>query len=87
MIIETASKVGTFCIIIVLIVALAAAGAIRSEYLSDGGIQWLPVKPWSCCIAQCAPYCTGAPPWPSKWPATEVHSFAAAAYFDYCNRS
>ena len=46
MIIETASKVGTFCIIIVLIVALAAAGAIGSEYSSDGGIQWLLVKPW-----------------------------------------
>jgi len=30
---------------------------------------------------------TGAPPWPSKWPATEVHSFAAAAYFDSCNCS
>jgi len=31
MAIKTASKVGTFCIIVVLIVALAAAGAIRSE--------------------------------------------------------
>jgi hypothetical protein len=29
--IKTASKVGTSCIIVVLIVALAAAGAIRSE--------------------------------------------------------
>jgi hypothetical protein len=31
MTIETASKVGTFCIIVVLFVALVAAGAIRSE--------------------------------------------------------
>jgi hypothetical protein len=31
MAIETASKVGTFCIIILLIVALAAAGAIQSK--------------------------------------------------------
>ena len=31
MAIKTASKVGTFCIIIVLIVALVAAGAIWSE--------------------------------------------------------
>jgi hypothetical protein len=29
--IETASKVGTFCIVVLLIVALVAAGAIRSE--------------------------------------------------------
>jgi len=87
MAIETASKVGTCCIIIVLIVSLAAAGAIRSEYLPDGGVQWLPVKPWSIGIGRCTPYRTGAPPWPSKWPTTEVHLFAAAAYFDCCNRS
>ena len=31
MAIETASKVGVFCIVDLLIVALAAAGAIRSE--------------------------------------------------------
>jgi hypothetical protein len=44
MAIQTASKVGTCSIIFVLIVALE----IRSEYLSpDGGIRWLPVKPWS----------------------------------------
>ena len=39
----------------------------------------VPVKPWSCCIGQCAPYCTGAPSWPLKLPPTEVHLFAAAA--------
>ena len=32
----------------IMIVALAAAGAIRSKYLPDGGVQWLLVKPWSC---------------------------------------
>jgi hypothetical protein len=31
MAIETASKVGVFCIVVLLIVALAAAGAIHSE--------------------------------------------------------
>ena len=31
MAIETASKVGTFCIVVLLIIALAAAGAILSE--------------------------------------------------------
>ncbi len=44
-------------------------------------------KPWSCCIGRCALHGTGAPPWPTKWPATEVHLFAAAAYFHCCNRS
>ena len=32
-------------------------------------------------------HCTGALPWLSKWPAAEVHLFAATAYFDCCNRS
>jgi hypothetical protein len=53
--IEMAIKVGIFCIIAVLIVALAAAGTIRSEWSPDGGVQWLLVKPWSCCIGRCAP--------------------------------
>jgi hypothetical protein len=38
------------------------------------------------CIRQYALYCIGTPPWPSKLPATDVHSFALAAYFDCCNR-
>jgi hypothetical protein len=29
----------------------------------------------------------GTPPWLSKWPVMEVHSFATAAYFDCCNCS
>jgi hypothetical protein len=53
----------------------------------DGGVQWLLVKPWSCCTGQCTPYRTGALPWPLKLPETEVHSFAATAYFDCCNHS
>ena len=48
--IKTASKVGTFCIVVLLIVTLATAGAIRSELLPNGGVQWLPVMPWSCGI-------------------------------------
>ena len=43
MVIETASKVDTCFIIIELIATLAAAGAIRSKYLLDGSIQWIPV--------------------------------------------
>ena len=34
----------------IMIVALAAARAIRSEWSPDGGVQWLLVKPWSCYI-------------------------------------
>jgi hypothetical protein len=41
--IETASKVGTFYIIVLFAVALVAAGAIWSKKLLDGGVQWLPV--------------------------------------------
>ena len=29
---------------------MVAAGAIRRRHLPDGGIQWLPVKPWMCSI-------------------------------------
>jgi hypothetical protein len=54
-----------------LTVALAAAWAIQGEKSLDGSI----------CIGS-ALYCTSAPPWPLKWPATEVHRFDAAAYFD-----
>jgi len=50
MAIEMASNVGTCCIFVVLIVALAAARAIQSEWSPNGGVQSLSVKPWSCCI-------------------------------------
>ncbi len=29
----------------------------------------------------CHLYCSGAPPWPSKWPVDEVHSFIIVASF------
>jgi hypothetical protein len=41
MTIKMASKEGTFCIVGVLIVAMAAAGAIRSKESPDGSVQWL----------------------------------------------
>ena len=43
MTIKTASKVGTFLIDVLFAVTLAAAGAIWSKKLPDGGVQWLPV--------------------------------------------
>jgi hypothetical protein len=38
-------------------------------------------------LVMLALYCIDALPWPLKLPATEGHSFTAAAYFDCCNRS
>jgi hypothetical protein len=40
----------------------------RTLYSSDGGVQWLLVKPWTSSIGQCTRYCTGALPQPSTWP-------------------
>ena len=54
---------------------LLSAGAIRCEYLPDGGVQWLWVKPWTPSIGRCNRHCTGASAWPSKQVASEVHSF------------
>jgi hypothetical protein len=39
--VETASDYGTFFIVVLFAVALAAAGAIQREYSPGGGIQWL----------------------------------------------
>jgi len=43
MAIKMASKVDFYFILVLLIVALVAAGAIRSELLPDGNVQWLPM--------------------------------------------
>jgi len=48
---------------------MAAAGAIWCRHFPDGGIQWLPVKPWTCSIGRCAPRHTAVLPWQSKLPA------------------
>jgi hypothetical protein len=45
MAIGMAGKAGVFFIVIVLYVTLAAAGAIHSGYLPNGGFQWLLPKP------------------------------------------
>jgi hypothetical protein len=87
MAIKMVSKVDTFCIFVLFAVALAAAGAIQSQQSPDGGVQWLPVKPWSCCIGRCCMYHFNASARPSKWPATEVHSFVAAGFFAWHNCS
>jgi hypothetical protein len=42
---------------------MAAAGAIWRRHLPDGGIQWLPVKPWTCSIGLCAPRSMAASAW------------------------
>ena len=43
MAIKMASKEGKFCIVILLIVAMVVAGAIRSMLLPDGSVQLLPM--------------------------------------------
>ena len=45
---------------------MAAAGAILRRHSPDSGIQWLPVKPWTCSIGRCAPRRTAASPWKSN---------------------
>ena len=55
---------------------LAVARAIRSEYSTNYGDQWLKLKRWAQRICWCAWYHTGASPWPSKPPASEMHLFA-----------
>ena len=47
---QNGQQSGYIFIIVELIVALAAAGAIQSKWSPDGGVQWLLVKPWSCYI-------------------------------------
>ena len=44
-----------FCVVSTNSLTMAAAGAIRRRHLPNGGIQWLPVKPWTCSIGRCAP--------------------------------
>ncbi len=80
--IKVASKVGVFFIIVLLIVALEAAGAILSKWLPDGGVQGQLVWPWICCIRQCHVHCFNMSTRPSKRPATEVHSFVAVDLFE-----
>jgi hypothetical protein len=45
------------------------------------------VCPWTCCIVRCRMYRVNASTWSSKWPATEVHLFIAAAFFAWHNHS
>jgi hypothetical protein len=47
---QNGQQSGYIFIVVELIVALAAAGAIQSKWSPDGGVQWLLVKPWSCYI-------------------------------------
>ncbi len=69
---ETARKLGTFFIVVLFAVSLAATGAIQSKYSSNRGIQWILVKLWTYNICQCTWHYTGASSGLSKWVATEV---------------
>jgi hypothetical protein len=87
MAIEMVIKVDTFCTLVLFAVTLAATGAIQSQLSPNGGVQWLLVKPWLCCIRRCRMYHFNASARPFKWPATEVHLFVATSFFGWHNRS
>ncbi len=50
------------------------------RYMSTGIVQWLLAKPLTSSIEICARYCTGALPWPSKWPA-KLGAFFHPSFF------
>jgi len=50
---ETADKYGTFLSFFFGIRPRRPSGAIRSEYSTDRGVQWLRVKPWTPSIGRC----------------------------------
>ena len=50
---ETADKYGTFLYFFNGIRTRRPSGAIRPEYSTDGGVQWLRVKPWTPSIGRC----------------------------------
>jgi hypothetical protein len=56
-------------------------GYYWSQYLPNSGIQRLLVKLWTSSIRQYAWYRTGAPLWPSKWPAKLVHFIVIIVLF------
>ena len=57
---ETADKYGTFLSFFFGIRPRRPSGAIRSEYSTDRGVQWLCVKPWTPSIGRCRRCCAGA---------------------------
>ena len=61
-----------FCVFHSNSLTMAAAGAIRRMHSTNGGIQWLQVKPWMSSIRRCAPRRTAASPWQSKLPAIRL---------------
>jgi hypothetical protein len=51
---------------------MAAAGAMGHRHSTNGGIQWLQVKPWMCSIGQCALHCIATSAWQSNLPAISM---------------
>jgi hypothetical protein len=52
---------------------MAAARAIRRRHSTNGGIQWLRVKPQMCSIGQYTQHFIAASAWQSKLPAICLH--------------
>jgi hypothetical protein len=56
-------------------VSLVIEKAFNNERSTKSCCNWL--WNWRTYIGQCALYCTGAPPWQSKWPADKVLTWEA----------
>ena len=78
MAIKMASKYGALFIVFLLHATPLSDGMIRSEYLPNGGVQWLLVKLWIPSIRRCTRHCTGVSSRPSKRVATVVYCFASS---------
>jgi hypothetical protein len=73
---QNGQQVWCFFVIYFLHATPLSTGMIQSEYLPDGGVQWLLVKPWTLSIGQCMQHCTGTSLGLSKRVATVVYCFA-----------
>ncbi len=54
-----------------------------TQYLPNGSIQWLLVKPWTSSIGWCGQYCSGALPRPSKM-ASKVGAWYCCCFVCCC---
>jgi hypothetical protein len=87
MAIETARKVGVFSHCYVVDCRPGVRGSDTERVVTRWRCLVAPIWPWTSSIGRCRMDCFNASAWPSKWPAMEVHSFVAAAFFASRNRS
>ena len=87
MAIETARKVGVFSHCYVVDCRPGVRGSDTERVVARWRCLVAPIWPWTSSIGRCRMDRFNASAWPSKWPAMEVHSFVAAAFFASRNRS